>query len=111
MGTRIIAVDVTFPYSSGAVAVGVIIALLDGLLGGLFGVAAEETAGVYPEALFVFQGKGEEVPFENVGFYKVDDYTVRIVLENRTSYNYFMYSIAGAAGMFMLANFLLNTTI
>ena len=73
-------------------------ALLDGLLGGLFGVAAEETAGVYPEALFVFQGKGEEVPFENVGFYKVDDYTVRIVLENRTNYNYFIYSIAGSGG-------------
>ena len=47
---------------------------------------------------FVYAKTYDEASFDDVGFYKVDDYTVRIVLENRTSRNYFIYSIAGAGG-------------
>ena len=44
----------------------------------------------------------DEASFDDVGFYKVDDYTVRVVLESRTSYNYFIYSIAGAGGTWIV---------
>ena len=47
---------------------------------------------------FAYAVTYDEASFDDVGFYKVDDYTVRIVLESRTSYNYFIYSIAGAGG-------------
>ena len=47
---------------------------------------------------FAYAQAYDEAGFDGVGFYKVDDYTVRIVLENRTNINYFIYSIAGAGG-------------
>ena len=56
-----------------------------------------ETEEDLPNYLVYAQTYGE-ASFDSVGFYKVDDYTVRIVLENRTGYNYFIYSIAGAGG-------------
>ena len=47
---------------------------------------------------FAYAKEYPEASFDSVGFYKVDDYTVRIILENRTNINYFIYSIAGAGG-------------
>ena len=47
---------------------------------------------------FAYAVTYDEAGFDSVGFYKVDDYTVNIVLQNRTSRNYFIYSIAGSGG-------------
>ncbi len=67
--------------------------LVGTLLSGLFGITDEaEIAEVLKEALFVYSGEGEEVSFDTVGLYKVDDYTIIYVTQSRQDYNYFLTS-------------------
>lgn len=51
-----------------------------------------------PDYLYTMKSYADGVDFDSVGFYKVDDYTVRIVLQSYVTLNYFLYSIAGAGG-------------
>ena len=68
-------------------------ALIKGLLGGLFGITDEEAQNMYMmEALFVFAGYGDEVSYDTVGCYKVDDYTIIYVNQTYIDVNYFLTS-------------------
>ena len=65
------------------------------LLSGLFGVTdPAEQAGLYKEALFIFEDKyGEKAEYDGtVGCYKVDDYTIRYVTQAAIDINYFLTS-------------------
>jgi len=64
------------------------------ILSGLFGITdAKELANVTKEALFRDTGKkGDVYPYEAVGCYKVDDYTIRYVTQSYIDINYFLTS-------------------
>ena len=55
--------------------------------------SAEEKDDLVAEACFYFAGKGEEVSWDSVGFYKVDDYTFRYVCQTSYDYYYFLTSM------------------
>lgn len=63
------------------------------ILGGLFGMGEEDIIAYRPEALFVFEGYGEDVSYDTVGCYKVDDYTIIYVNQNQIDINYFLTSL------------------
>ena len=69
--------------------------LVNGLLGGLFGITdPADQADIMKEALFTFTGEyGEVVDYDaTVGCYKVDDYTIRYVTQAYIDLNYFLTS-------------------
>ncbi len=51
---------------------------------------------LYKEFLFYISGTGAHVDFDKVGLYKVDDYTIRYVLNTYEEKGYFLSSLTGA---------------
>ncbi|MBR0136954.1 MAG: hypothetical protein IJM15_00885 [Erysipelotrichaceae bacterium] len=66
------------------------IGLVHSILENLFGAGDE----YIPEALFYWNGEtfGEEASFDTVGLYKVDDYTIRYVMQQNININYALTS-------------------
>ncbi|MCB9498887.1 MAG: hypothetical protein H6687_03270 [Bacillales bacterium] len=58
-----------------------------------FNLSCVEGDHNYMEFLFYQSGVGEEVSFDAVGLYKVDDYTIRYVCQTYLDLNYFLTSL------------------